>query len=70
MQQVWVIAPGITSLDISDPPTFEEKLQIFERSVFVWQLEIAEILINGSEVHNSILGAATRYFQSWQAIQR
>jgi hypothetical protein len=57
MQQAWIIAPGITSSDISDPPTFEEKLQIFERSVLGWQLEIAEIVINGSEDHHNILGS-------------
>jgi hypothetical protein len=56
-QQVWFIAPGIKTSDVSNPPTFEEKLHIFERSVLGWQLEIAEIVINGSGDRASIPGS-------------
>jgi hypothetical protein len=38
---------GITDKDISVPPTFEEKLRIFECSVLGWQLEMAERIVNG-----------------------
>ncbi len=49
MPTTWYVAPGISTANLSNPPTFEEKVRVFERSVLGWQLEIAEALINGSK---------------------
>ncbi len=49
MPTAWYVAPGISTADLSNPPTFEDKVHVFERSVLGWQLEIADALINGSK---------------------
>lgn len=45
--RILVLAPGITSGDVSDPLTFDEKVRIFEASVLGWQLEIAATILDG-----------------------
>jgi hypothetical protein len=41
------IAPGIKDSDVSIPPTFEEKVRIFNARMVGWKLAIADALING-----------------------
>lgn len=42
-----IIAPGINDTHLSSPPTFEEKLNIFQARMRGWKLNIVDQMING-----------------------
>jgi len=42
-----IIAPGIKDTDLSNPPTFEEKVKVFHARMRGWKLDIADAIVNG-----------------------
>lgn len=44
-----IIAPNFTLADISSPPTLEDKIDVFQRRVIGWQIDIADQLLQKIE---------------------
>jgi len=42
-----IVAPGIKDTELSQPPTFEEKVKVFHSRMRGWKLDIADAMING-----------------------
>lgn len=48
------LSPNIDSSDLSDPPTFDQKVNVFQDRVLGWQLNIADLVINDHGNHSKI----------------
>lgn len=46
-----IVAPGIKDTQLSRPPTFEEKLNVFHARMRGWKLIIADQMINGYQTN-------------------
>jgi hypothetical protein len=44
-----IIAPNFTLADINSPPTLENKIEVFQRRVIGWQIDIADQLLQKIE---------------------
>ena len=42
-----IVAPGIKDTDLSQPPTFDQKVRVFHSRMRGWKLDIADAMING-----------------------
>jgi len=47
-----IVAPGIKDTELSSPPTFEQKLNVFHARMRGWKLKIADQMINGYQGGN------------------